>query len=129
MTCPPFDLTIIHVMTTMIDQLTTEQEQEIKQFIQDNFTQEQVLFSQAVSICSIITELGLLRATLEDIVDGLHQRFCDFVDKESLTDTAVDAVRFGLIGGLFEYIDQETISLTEMGMFLGSDWLKKLKEQ
>ena len=103
--------------------------QELKQHIAQHFTPEQIAFSQAVSVCSVMIEMGLQRASLEDITDGLEQRFRGAMERTHIQDVADHAVKFGLEAGLFESVDTETITLSTSGIFMGRDWLNKIYQE
>ena len=92
-------------------------------------TPEQVAYSQAVSVCSVVLELGLQRASIEDVVDGLERRFNGMVDRNKIQDVAEGAIEFGMQAGLMQYVDTETFSLSSTGMYVGKDWLKRLKQE
>ena len=92
-------------------------------------TPEQVAYSQAVSVYSVVLELGLQRASIEDVVDGLERRFNGMVDRNKIQDVAEGAIEFGIHAGLMQVVDTETFSLSSTGMFVGKDWLYKLQQQ
>jgi len=92
-------------------------------------TPEQVAYSQAVSVCSIVMELGLQRASIEDVVDGLNERFQGMLERDFIQDVAEGAIEFGMQAGLMQHVDTETFSLSSTGMYVGRDWLKRLKQE
>lgn len=110
----------------MINQIDQKEAKQLKKYIENNFSQEQVAFSQAVSVCSAIVEMGLLRASEEDIVERLCARFDGFLDKQHVRETVSFVVYYGLQNQLFEEVDEEYISLTEIGQTLGKEWLHKI---
>lgn len=110
----------------MINQIDQKELKDLKKYIEDNFSQEQVAFSQAVSVCSAIVEMGLLRASEEDIVERLCARFDGFLEEQHVRETVSFVVYYGLQNGLFEEVDEEYISLTEIGHTLGKNWLDKI---
>ena len=89
---------------------------------------EQIAYSQAVSVCSVVMELGLQRASVDDVVDGLNERFQGLLDRDSIQDVAEGAIEFGMNVGLMQHVDNETFSLSSTGMYVGTDWLMKLKQ-
>lgn len=101
---------------------------ELAEQLKDLVSPVQVIMGQAASVCSIIKQLGLLRATTEDIVDGLFERFEGLVEREHLTSVADGAINFGLCTGLFDKVDEDSISLSQIGMLVGSDWLAQLQQ-
>lgn len=96
--------------------------------LKDIISPVQVIMGQAASVCSIITHLGLLRATTEDIVDGLFERFGGLMEKEQLSSVTDDVISFGLCTGLFDRVDEDSISLSQIGMIIGRDWLAQLQQ-
>jgi hypothetical protein len=107
---------------------THEMNQALEQ-LKAILTKEQMFFAQAVSVCSVVVEMGLQRASLEDVVDGLNQRFEGIVEKTKIEEVADTAIQFGLGNGLFESVDSETFSLSAQGMFLGRDWLFRIQQE
>ena len=110
-------------------QIDDQQLHDLRQHLSQNFTAEQITFSQAVSVCSVMIEMGMQRASLEDITDGLEQRFQGVMERDHIQDVADHAIKFGLAVGLFECVDTETITLSTGGMFVGRDWLHKIYQQ
>lgn len=104
-------------------------DQQLKQQLAQHFTPEQITFSQAVSVCSVMIEMGLQRASLEDITDGLEQRFQGMVERAHIQDVAEHAIAFGLEVGLLESIDNDTVALSDGGMFVGRDWLNQIQKE
>jgi len=102
--------------------------QQLKQHISQYLTSEQITFSQAISVCSVMIEMGLQRASIEDITDGLEQRFDGMMERNHIQDVADHAIKFGLEVGLFESVDTETITLSSEGMFMGRDWLNLIQQ-
>ena len=92
-------------------------------------TPEQVAYGQAVTVCSVVMELGLQRASIEDVVDGLEQRFNGMLERDAIQDVAEGAISFGLHAGLMQVVDNDTFSLSGTGMFVGNDWLSRLQQQ
>ena len=109
--------------------MKTDQEiQQTVQFLKSILSEEQLHFAQAVSVCSVVVEMGLQRASLEDVVDGLNQRFDGFVEKSHIEQVADTAIKFGLDRGLFESVDSETFSLSSQGIIFGKDWLTNMRQ-
>jgi hypothetical protein len=102
--------------------------QQLRTQVSQLLNPEQITFSQAVSVCSVMIEMGLQRASLEDITDGLEQRFQGMVERDVIQDVADHAIKFGLEVGLFEPVDTETITLSSGGMFVGRDWLNLIQQ-
>ena len=92
-------------------------------------TPEQIAYSQAVSICSVVMEMGLQRASLEDVVDGMEQRFQGMMERDAIQDVAEGAIAFGMHAGLMQAVDSDTFSLSSTGMFVGKDWLSRLQQE
>ena len=111
-------------MTTTIN--TEDQTKEIQEALYEMLGEEGIIFSQAVSICSLFTEMNVLRADVDDIVEGLYTRFGGVVDKESLKKTVKTVVPIGILGGLFEVCDEHSLTLTAAGAYVGQDWYNKL---
>lgn len=109
--------------------MNNSQLQNIAQFVTQNFTPEQIVFSQAVSVCSVMIEMGLQRASVEDITDGLEQRFQGMVERDTIQDVADHAVKFGLHVGLFDSVDTDTFTLSSQGMLVGRDWLNRIYQE
>lgn len=103
--------------------------QQLREHVSKHFTPEQITFSQAVSVCSVMIEMGLQRASLEDVTDGLEQRFQGMMERDHIQDVADHAIKFGLEVGLFESVDTETITLSTNGMFVGRDWLCRMYQE
>jgi hypothetical protein len=103
--------------------------QQVREYVCNNFTPAQIAFSQAVSVCSVMIEMGLQRASIEDITDGLEQRFQGMMERNHIQDVASHAINFGLEFGLFESVDVETITLSTSGIFVGRDWLCKMRQE
>ena len=110
----------------ILDTIDEQEAKQLQQILKDNLSEEQVVFARTISVCSVIVELQLLRATKEDIVFGLYERFGELVNKEQIEEIVDESLGFGIASGLFEYCDDESVTLTEMGMFLGSDWLRRV---
>ncbi len=108
--------------------MNDQQLTQLKQQLAQHFTPEQITFSQAVSVCSVMIEMGLLRASLEDITDGLEQRFQGMVERDHIQDVAEHAIEFGIEVGLLESIDNDTVALSSEGMFAGRDWLNQIQQ-
>ena len=89
---------------------------------------EQIAYSQAVSICSVVMEMGLQRASLEDVVDGMEQRFQGLLKRDEIQDVAEGAIAFGMHMGLMQVVDSDTFSLSSTGLFVGKDWLSKINQ-
>jgi len=102
--------------------------QQLRTQVSQLFTPEQITFSQAVSVCSVMIEMGLQRASIEDITDGLEQRFDGMMERNHIQDVADNAIKFGLEVGLFESVDTDTITLSSQGMFIGRDWLNQIQQ-
>ena len=102
--------------------------QQLRTQLSQLMTPEQITFSQAVSVCSVMVEMGLQRASLEDITDGLEQRFEGMMERNHIQDVADHAIKFGLEVGLFESVDTETFTLSSGGMFVGRDWLNSIQQ-
>jgi hypothetical protein len=105
---------------------TNQQLQQAAQMLKSIITEEQMFFAQAVSVCSVVVEMGLQRASLEDVVDGLDQRFNGVMGRDHIQQVADIAIKFGLERGLFETVDSETFSLSCQGAFMGRDWLREI---
>ena len=97
---------------------------ELKQLL----TPEQIAYGQAVSVCSVVVEMGLQRASLEDVVDGMEQRFEGLIDRDEIQDVAEGAIAFGMRMGLMQVVDEESFSLTDAGMFVGNNWLMEIRQ-
>ena len=123
MICPPETSTLLSVMKT------TNQLKKAADQLKQMLTPEQVAYSQAVSVCSVVMELGLQRASIEDVVDGLTERFQGMLDRNEIQDVAEGAIEFGMQAGLMQVVDTETFSLSSTGMYVGRDWLKRLKQE
>jgi hypothetical protein len=119
---PPETSTLLSVMNQLELKNAADQ---LKQML----TPEQVAYSQAVSVCSVVMELGLQRASIEDVVDGLNERFQGMLERDFIQDVAEGAIEFGMQAGLMQYVDTETFSLSSTGMYVGRDWLKRLKQE
>lgn len=102
--------------------------QEALEQLKSVLTPEQITFGQAVSVCSVMVEMGLQRASLEDVTDGLAQRFEGLVERSEVQDVADNAITFGLNCGLFEQVDSETFSLSSHGLMFGRDWLRQIQQ-
>ena len=89
--------------------------QELLEQLKSNLTPEQITFGQAVSVCSVMIEMGLQRASLEEVTSGLVQRFEGLLGWSEVHDVADNAIVFGLNCGLFEQVDDETFSLSKIG--------------
>ena len=90
-------------------------------------TDEEIVFSRAVSICSVIIEMGLCRASIEDVIDGLYNRFIgagETIDRDHLQSTTQSAIDYALTNGMIERRDTDTFSLSDSGTFYGTTWLK-----
>lgn len=98
---------------------------ELKQLL----TPEQIAYGQAVSICSVVMEMGLQRASLEDVVDGIEQRFQGLLERDEIQDVALGAIEFGMHMGLMQAVDSDTFSLSSTGMFVGKDWLYRVQQK
>lgn len=97
-------------------------------FLKQVLTPEQMVFSQAVSMCSVIVELGLQRASIEDVVDGFCERFEGMIERSHIEEVANNALAFGFEKGLFEPIDHETFTLSEEAFSYGENWLRQIKQ-
>jgi hypothetical protein len=105
---------------------TKDQTEEIQEALLEMLGEEGIVYAQAVSICSLFTEMNVLRAEIDDIVDGLHQRFQGVVNKDQLKDTVKTVLPIGILGGLFEAYDDQSVTLTAAGAYVGQDWYNKL---
>lgn len=97
--------------------------------ISDYFNPLQITFAQAVSICSIITDLGLMRFDIEDAVNGLADRHNTTFPTEMFS-IVQDAVTFGCTEevGMFTQLDTDTFALTAHGIAIGKDWSKRVHQ-
>lgn len=95
----------------------------------EGFDPEAIACGQAVSVCSLLVEMGLLRATLEDVVDGLYARFEGMIPKSHLEVKVGEAIETGLKFGMFERLDEETVSLSDEGKLIGEEWLARLESE
>ena len=102
--------------------------QEALEQLKSVLTPDQITFGQAVSVCSVMIEMGLQRATLEDVTDGLVQRFEGLLERSEIQDVADNAITFGLNCGLMESVDSETFSLSSHGLMFGRDWLREIRK-
>ena len=102
--------------------------QEALEQLKSVLTPDQITFGQAVSVCSVMIEMGLQRATLEDVTDGLVQRFEGLLERSEIQDVADNAITFGLNCGLMESVDSETFSLSSHGLMYGRDWLRQIQQ-
>jgi len=102
--------------------------QEALEQLKSVLTPDQITFGQAISVCSVMVEMGLYRATLEDVTDGLVQRFEGLMERSEIQDVADNAITFGLNCGLMEPIDRETFSLSSHGLMYGRDWLRQIQQ-
>jgi Ca2+-binding EF-hand superfamily protein len=109
--------------------MNEENLQQLANELAEKLTPEQITFGQAISVCSVIVEMGLQRASLEDITEGLDNRFGGMVNRKEIRDVANHAIRFGLSFGLFETVDTETIALSSEGLLIGRDWLNKIYQE
>lgn len=109
--------------------MNDSQLEQLKTHLSQQLTPEQITFSQAVSVCSVMIEMGLQRASIEDITDGLEQRFQGLMERDHIQDVAEHAVKFGLEIGLMESVDTETVTLSSGGMFVGMDWLNRIHQE
>lgn len=114
----------LYLMTNSIQEQTHE---ELKELLKQSLTPEQIAFGQAVSVCSVVVDLGLIKASIEDVVEGLYERFQGLCEKQEIRDTAEAAIEFGLNVGLFEYHDQDSFTLSSSGLVVGKDWLNRIK--
>ena len=101
---------------------TQELEQAAEQ-LKKVLTPEQIAYGQAVTVCSVVLHLGLQRASIEDVVDGLEERFDGMFERDYIQDVAEGAISFGLQSGLMEMVDSETFSLSSTGVMVGKNWL------
>jgi hypothetical protein len=109
----------------MTTQDTTNQ---IQQHLLDTLGEAGIVYGQAVSICSIITEMKALRVELDDIASGLYQRFNGEIDHKTLKNIASSVLESETVSELFQMHDDGYISLTPFGIFVGNNWLQLLKE-
>jgi hypothetical protein len=85
-----------------------------------------ISMAQAVSVCSVVVETNQQRFELEDVVDGLDERFGGLIPRSQIQSQVEPALKFGLVAGLFEQIDTETFSLSSAGIAIGTDWLQMI---
>ncbi len=123
MNCPTEISIVLSVMNT-----TDTHMQEALEQLKSVLTPDQITFGQAVSVCSVMIEMGLQRATLEDVTDGLVQRFEGLLERSEIQDVADNAITFGLNCGLMESVDSETFSLSSHGLMYGRDWLRQIQQ-
>ncbi len=102
--------------------MTTNDLANAAEVIKQNFSAEDILYAQAVSVASVLVEMKLLRASVEDVVDGLFERFEKMVPRDHLEDKAKEAIEAGVRLGLFERIDEDHICLSVEGNLIGTDW-------
>ena len=95
----------------------------------EGFDPEAIACGQAVSVCSLLVEMGLMRATLEDVVDGLYDRFEGMIPRSHLEVKAGEAIEAGLKFGMFERLDEETVSMSYEGTVIGEEWLARLESE
>lgn len=95
----------------------------------ESFDPEMIAYGQAVSVCSILIERGLMRATVEDVVDGLYDRFEGMIPRLHLEVKAKEAIEAGLRFGMFERLDEETVSMSCEGNVIGEDWFARLESE
>ena len=107
--------------------ITEREETEMLQQLKNVMSEEQIVFGQAVSVCATIAELQLLRATKDDIIDGLVQRFQGYVKRYEIESTIDDIIEVGIASNLLERSDEESVSLTSHGMYVGNDWLATIR--
>jgi hypothetical protein len=103
--------------------------QTMKQQLSEVLTPQGIAFGQAVSVCSVMIEMGLQRASIDDITDGLEQRFEGLIERNDIQNVAEHAITFGLEIGLFEPVDTDTITLSANGMYIGRDWLERIQQE
>ena len=123
LSCPPLPFMILSVMN-----IQTKLKKAADQ-LKRSLTPEQIAYSQAVSVCSVVVEIGLQRASLEDVVDGLEQRFQGLIEREEIQNVAEGAIEFGMSAGLMQSVDNDTFSLSVTGIFVGRDWLAQIKQE
>lgn len=108
---------------------TLTNNQEIRDTLIAFLGEDGIRFGQAISVCSCVVEMGLIKASIEDVADGLFERFQGLLEKKQIIETAIDAIEYGIQNNLIEPYTDGTFSLTTQGMEYGSDWSKKLKAE
>lgn len=108
--------------------MKTNELEQLSITLESILDQGQIMYGQAVSICSVFVESGFQRASFEDVVDSLFNRFEGCVPRGNIESNAADAIEFGITIGLFEVFDQDTITLSEQGLEVGTDWLNRLEQ-
>jgi hypothetical protein len=98
--------------------------------ISEFFNVEQMLFAQAVSICSVVVDLGLMRFEIDDAKSGLEDRH-NISFPQEVRNIIQDAITFGCDDtvNMFEQLDTDTYSLTAYGVAIGTDWSNRIQQE
>jgi hypothetical protein len=107
---------------------TPTNNQEIRDTLMSFLGEDGIRFGQAVSICACVVEMGLIRATIDDVADGLYQRFQGLLDRKHIIEASIEAIEFGIVHKLIEPYTDGSFTLTEDGIFVGRDWSKQIAQ-
>lgn len=92
-------------------------------------SEQQAIYARAVSICSIVHDLGLMRASMEDVIEGLQERHDMTIPPEGYQQVA-DAILAGMIHlDMFKPLDVDTFTLTAQGRAIGRDWSARIHKE
>jgi hypothetical protein len=85
-----------------------------------------IQYGQAVSVCSLFVEMEQISLSIDQITEGLFDRFQGCIPKDHVKTVVLSAVDFGLQIELLDSINT-SITPTEGGWQVGADWLKQIK--